>query len=114
MGWITNERRLAIYLRDGFVCQWCLLDLHSAPAAAISLDHIIPRSKGGTNSSWNLITSCHHCNSVRQDKDHKKFARKNDQAAIRRINSQRRKNINLSLAKSIIAGRTPKHEARAA
>lgn len=113
MQWITNERRLAIYLRDGFLCVLCQCDLHDAAPEEITLDHIIPRSKGGSNRSFNLVTVCRSDNSSKKDKCHKKYANERYPGALKRINSQRRKRINLELAKAIIAGRTPKQEARA-
>ena len=66
--WIRKERRLAIYLRDKFTCLGCGADLHEASPNEITLDHVRPRSKGGTNDSHNLYTCCKSCNSSRQDK----------------------------------------------
>lgn len=114
--WITNERRLAIYLRDSFTCVWCLDSLCHAAAEEITLDHIIPRSKGGSHDSFNLVTSCRRCNSSRQDDNHKLHAKhaNTKPGAIQRINSQRRMKPNFAMAKLIIAGTTPKAEALAA
>jgi 5-methylcytosine-specific restriction endonuclease McrA len=103
--WITRERRLAIYIRDGFACVYCQSDLRDAQPESITLDHITPRSKGGTNHGTNLVTACHNCNSTRGNRSYTKFARRFDGSAAQRINNQRRRNINLKLAKSIIEGR---------
>lgn len=65
--WITTKRRLAIYLRDAFRCLLCLGDLRGRPPRDISLDHILPRGKGGGNESANLYTCCRACNSARYD-----------------------------------------------
>ena len=44
-----------IYLRDGNRCQYCG---HKFPSAELSLDHVIPLSRGG-NSSWeNVVCAC--------------------------------------------------------
>ena len=61
--WIRREKRLAIYLRDGMQCGWC----HSTveEGGALTLDHLIPVSKGGGNEETNLITSCGVCNTRR-------------------------------------------------
>jgi len=57
--WIRVETRLAIYLRDGLGCVYCGVDWS---VFGLSLDHIVPRHEGGTNSPTNLVTSCHSCN----------------------------------------------------
>lgn len=57
--WIRGDKRLAIYLRDGFACIYC------EKSHDLSLDHVVPWSMGGLNSEDNLITSCRRCNSRR-------------------------------------------------
>lgn len=34
----------------------------------LTIDHIIPRSKGGNNSWTNLITCCNRCNNLKDNK----------------------------------------------
>lgn len=65
--WISPARRLAIYLRDRFVCQLCGRDLHDADACDVTLDHSRPRSRGGSHEATNLFTCCKSCNCSRQD-----------------------------------------------
>jgi 5-methylcytosine-specific restriction endonuclease McrA len=48
--------RRAILARDGFRCQYC------GSARHLTIDHIIPRSRGGLTSWENVITSCAPCN----------------------------------------------------
>lgn len=48
-----------IYLRDGNTCQYCGRKL---PRTELNLDHVIPRSKGGTTSWGNVVCSCIPCN----------------------------------------------------
>jgi len=51
--------RKNILLRDRNCCQYCGTILASGE---LTLDHVIPRSRGG-NSSWeNLVACCHPCN----------------------------------------------------
>ena len=51
--------RKNILLRDRNTCQYCSVVL---PASELTLDHVIPRSRGG-NSTWeNLVACCHACN----------------------------------------------------
>ena len=58
--WIRPEKRLAIYRRDGLACVYCR---HTR--RRLTLDHLKPRSKGGTNDATNLVTACFRCNSQR-------------------------------------------------
>jgi 5-methylcytosine-specific restriction endonuclease McrA len=51
--------RKNILLRDRNTCQYCG---EALPPADLTLDHVIPRSRGG-NSTWeNLVACCHDCN----------------------------------------------------
>ena len=38
--WIRKDKRLAIYLRDGFMCCYCGKDLHHAKPEEMGLDHL--------------------------------------------------------------------------
>jgi 5-methylcytosine-specific restriction endonuclease McrA len=51
--------RKSILMRDRFTCQYCR---HPFPAAALTMDHVIPRSRGGQNTWENLVTCCFPCN----------------------------------------------------
>ena len=66
--WIRPEKRLAIYLRDGMCCAYCGSTVESSKEP-LSLDHLLPASKGGGNHEGNLITCCMSCNRRRQDMD---------------------------------------------
>lgn len=66
MNWIRKEKRLAIYIRDGLACCYCGEGVEEG--AKLTLDHYLPRCKGGTNDASNLLTACHRCNSYRQSK----------------------------------------------
>ena len=48
--------RRAVLARDGFRCQYCGSTRH------LTIDHIIPRSRGGASSWENVVTSCAPCN----------------------------------------------------
>lgn len=56
---ISKAKRQRIYARDGYQCLAC----GQAEPHQLTLDHILPISKGGTNSDDNLQTLCRHCNS---------------------------------------------------
>lgn len=100
--WIIKSRRLAIYLRDGFACVYCLRGVEDG--ITLTLDHITPWVYFGSNKSSNLVTCCRRCNSKRGDSHLKDFASTD---AIRRVNRQRRKDITgfWKMAKKMIADR---------
>jgi 5-methylcytosine-specific restriction endonuclease McrA len=52
-----NRRNL--FARDGNRCQYCG---HSFPTSELSLDHIVPRSRGGDTSWENVVCACVACN----------------------------------------------------
>jgi 5-methylcytosine-specific restriction endonuclease McrA len=55
----SSMKRLRIYMRDKFRCQYCG---HKEDVAELTLDHILPRSRGGDNSPVNIVTACLACN----------------------------------------------------
>ena len=62
--------RYRIYYRDDWKCVYCGASLREGDA---TLDHFIPRSKGGTNKSTNLVSSCVRCNSSKSDMAAREF-----------------------------------------
>jgi len=55
----SGMKRLRIYMRDKFRCQYCGDKRNSSE---LTLDHILPRSRGGDNSPVNIVTACVACN----------------------------------------------------
>lgn len=53
--------RNAVFARDGHRCQYC-----AAPAE--SLDHVVPRSRGGQHSWDNVVACCRRCNIRKGDR----------------------------------------------
>lgn len=58
----------AVFQRDNFVCQYYHKDengkkfRHKCTADELTLDHVVPVSRGGKSSFLNCVTSCRHCN----------------------------------------------------
>jgi len=85
-GWIRADKRLAIMLRDGMQCAYCLGD----KAAGLTLDHIVPKVYQGTNEATNLVTACFCCNSKRQDTGITDFCQRqgfDPEAVLQRVNN---------------------------
>ena len=89
--WIRPEKRLAIILRDNSKCLIC------GEHNDLTLDHYIPRSKGGSNKKQNIFTSCRSCNSSRGNKDLHSFVSKH---VYLRINRYRKRSIRKTLIKA--------------
>src|SRR3569833_1790044 len=51
--------RKNILLRDRNTCQYCGVVL---PSSELTLDHVVPRSRGGSSTWENLVACCHACN----------------------------------------------------
>ena len=51
--------RMNIFARDASTCQYCGRRL---PRTELNLDHVVPRSRGGSTSWENVVCSCVPCN----------------------------------------------------
>ena len=49
--------RREVFVRDGHACQYC-----GHQAAHLTLDHVVPRHRGGAHSWDNLVAACGECN----------------------------------------------------
>jgi 5-methylcytosine-specific restriction endonuclease McrA len=54
--------RYNIYARDKCTCQYCG---HRRPRHELNLDHVIPRTQGGTSTWENVVCSCQDCNRLK-------------------------------------------------
>ncbi len=52
--------RRNIYMRDRYTCQYCGT---KPPKDELTIDHIVPRSKGGRSAWANVVLACQSCNS---------------------------------------------------
>lgn len=81
MGFNPDKRDKVLEKSNG-VCAYCKKDLranHFVPNGErkkkfMTVDHIIPKSKGGSNKLDNLTASCGKCNQDKADSSH--FTRK--------------------------------------
>lgn len=54
----------SIFNRDRYRCRYCGVQLTNETA---TVDHVIPKSKGGTGKRENLVTCCKKCNTEKSD-----------------------------------------------
>lgn len=59
---VPAVNRREVLRRDHHTCQYCGSTKH------LTLDHIIPRSKGGTHTWDNVVTACESCNLAKGDR----------------------------------------------
>ena len=55
----SGMKRVRIYMRDQFRCQYCG---ERKNPVELTLDHILPRSRGGDSTQINVVTACVRCN----------------------------------------------------
>lgn len=67
-GFFTPEVHLSrrnLFARDKHVCQYCG---RRFPGVELTIDHVIPRSRGGADSWENLVIACASCNLKKRDR----------------------------------------------
>jgi len=110
--WITRERRLGIYLRDGLACAYCGQGLEDG--ILLTLDHLVPHIAGGSNDSANLVTACRTCNSARAERPIEEFAARvagylnhgiTAESIVKHITTTTQRPVDLAAAKALIAAR---------
>lgn len=57
--------RLQVLQRDQYVCQ---LQFGGCEGEANTVDHVIAKANGGTDTLDNLVAACRTCNGKKQDK----------------------------------------------
>jgi len=81
-----RANRNRIYKRDNHQCVYCGSSKH------LTLDHVIPKSRGGKNDWHNLVTSCFKCNLKKSNRTpeeakmamrHKPYAKMNSKTSLR-------------------------------
>ncbi|MCH7734918.1 MAG: HNH endonuclease [Chloroflexi bacterium] len=68
-----HQRRLSrkeVFIRDRYRCQYCGRQIRK-----LTLDHVVPRSRGGAHSWQNVVSACSDCN-------HKKAGRTPKEAGM--------------------------------
>lgn len=58
----NKPSRLMIYKRDDHMCQYC------GSIKNLTIDHVIPRSRGGQDTWENMVVACMPCNTHKGDK----------------------------------------------
>ena len=59
---IEKPSRSMIYKRDGNKCQYC------SSTRNLTIDHVIPKCRGGEDTWTNMVVSCSSCNTKKGDR----------------------------------------------
>jgi 5-methylcytosine-specific restriction endonuclease McrA len=70
--------RREIFLRDDYTCQYC-----GMRSRDLTLDHVVPKHRGGGHSWDNLVSACRSCN-------HRKGSKTVEEARMRLLKTPRR------------------------
>jgi len=62
---ISSRMQMEVFTRDGFSCVYC----GDQPGASrLEVDHLVPRSKRGSDNKLNLVAACAKCNRLKGNK----------------------------------------------
>jgi hypothetical protein len=70
-----------IWSRDGGRCVWCGAEPWARDR---TVEHVLPRSRGGTSGPLNLLPACRPCNRARRSRSAAAYVRERAQAPDRR------------------------------
>lgn len=60
-----------VFKRDEYKCVYC----ESSDRKSLTIDHVIPQSKGGPNTWGNLVTACFDCNNEKDNLTLKEYGK---------------------------------------
>ena len=75
--------RREVFLRDDYTCQYC--GIHTRD---LTLDHVMPKSRGGPHTWENLVSACRPCN-------HRKGGKTIEEARMRPLKMPRQPKANI-------------------
>ena len=66
---VTHDWRLDVFERQGWKCAYCGRDFSTLPRRArrrlLTVDHVVPTCRGGTDEDANLVAACERCNAMK-------------------------------------------------
>lgn len=62
------QMRLFVLRRDDYRCHYC------RNGGKLTLDHVVPQSRGGADHPTNLVACCRSCNDAKANKSPKEWA----------------------------------------
>lgn len=77
----SKTRRRYLWRNFKHFCHWCGVRLTWSGDNALTCDHKVPLSKGGTNKRTNLLPACKTCNQTRGNTDYEVYRREASRCA---------------------------------
>jgi 5-methylcytosine-specific restriction endonuclease McrA len=77
-----------VFLRDDYTCQYCQ---HGFESSDLTLDHLIPRARGGKTRWDNVVSACEPCNTKKADRMDMEPVRKPERPTYFQLVANRRK-----------------------
>lgn len=77
----SKYSRASVFERDNWTCQYCR---KVGTRKTMTIDHVIPKSKGGQNTFENTVACCMKCNSLKGSKSLKELYKQNGVQLIRK------------------------------
>jgi 5-methylcytosine-specific restriction endonuclease McrA len=77
---VVKFSRKNVFIRDQYICQYCQTQFHPP---MLTLDHVLPRSRGGGTVWDNVVTACKKCNTKkgnRTPREARMFPKRNPKA----------------------------------
>jgi 5-methylcytosine-specific restriction enzyme A len=65
--WLRQLKR-RLLSETGGACFFCGVRFSDLPPRSCTLDHVIPRSRGGPDEEWNLVLACYRDNKRKADR----------------------------------------------
>lgn len=62
---LTASKKSKIFQRDSYKCIYCG---YAGSRDELTLDHVLPKSRGGDDTPFNLVTACYKCNNRKGDR----------------------------------------------
>ena len=93
-GFEVREYMLQKYQYTCVYCNACAFKNGKSTGICLEIDHVVPRSKGGSDQVNNLVLACHDCNQHKGNLSLEVFL-KNKPAVLKRVQEGLKKSLNL-------------------
>jgi 5-methylcytosine-specific restriction endonuclease McrA len=100
LGWAHRKYLQIIARGDADTCAYCQRPLDDTNR---TVDHVVPRVRGGSNHVSNLVLACQLCNSMKADKLLHEWTTRGDTRAETRRQKNERKRANKLRARDVLS-----------